>query len=85
MTMYIMHFIEITDCSDSQVVEVRANSKNDCVRAYLQRNAWLSNQPNHYKRLSGGRLMADFDDEICIMQTLTPNIVTALWIWKDEL
>lgn len=55
MAMYIMHFIEITDCSDNQVVEVRANSKNDCVRAYLQRNAWLSNQPNHYKRLSGGR------------------------------
>lgn len=82
--MYIMHFIEIAESGDSQTVEVISNSRHECVMAYLKRNAWNCKAPNSLERLTDRRLLADYDEEVCIMQAVTEQVVTARWVWKAD-
>lgn len=83
--MYIMHFIEIAESGDSQTVEVISNSRHECVMAYLKRNAWNRKTPNSLERLTNRRLLADYDEEVCIIQAVTEQVVTARWVWKADI
>lgn len=82
--MYIMHFIEIAESGDSQTVEVISKDRHSCVTAYLKRNAWNCGQYNSMERLSNKRLLVDYDEEVCILQAVTEQVVTARWVWKSD-
>ena len=82
--MYIMHFIEIAESGDSQTVEVIGKDRHDCVTAYLRRNAWSCSDYNYMERLSNRRLLVDYDEEVCILQGVTEQVVTARWVWKTD-
>ena len=79
-----MHFIEIAESGDNQTVEVISNSRHECIMAYLKRNAWNCKAPNSLERLTDGRLLVEYNEEVCIMQAVTEQVVTALWMWKAD-
>lgn len=81
--MYIMHIIGLADNGDNQVTEIQGYSRSECVTAYLERNAWSHDKPNYYERLSNARLLVDYDEEVCILQSITSQVITARWVWKN--
>lgn len=82
--MYIMHIIHLSDTCDNQVVEVQSNSRHGCIDAYLKRNAWARKAPNSMERLPDRQLLVDYDDEVCILQAINEQVITAKWVWKSE-